>query len=216
LASQLETFRLTSRTITTRKHDLAIKLQAVNSHPRPNVALEQYLVPADLAAEILFRACYEFADIEGKSVIDLGAGTGRLTLGASMLGADYVVGAEIDRVALEVAARTCKRLGLEVDWVLGEIETLRGPMDTVVMNPPFGTKRPHADTRFLQVALKIGKVVYSIHKASTRKHLERWFREHNSKANVILSADMEIPHQFSFHKKRRRYVEVDVFRIVRS
>ena len=209
-------FGLTSRTIRIRKHDLAINLQTVGSHPIPKVVLEQYSVPADLAAEVLFRACYEFGDIEGKTVIDLGAGTGRLALGASMLGAEYTVGAELDRLALEVGAKNCKRLGLKVDWVLAEIETLRGPVDTVVMNPPFGTRSPHADTRFLQTALRIGKVVYSIHKTSTRKHLERWFGEHNRKANVILSTDMEIPHQFSFHKKRTRYVEVDVFRIVRS
>jgi putative methylase len=209
-------FELKSRTITIRKHDLAINLQTVRSHPIPKVALEQYSVPADLAAEILFRACYEFGDIEGKTVMDLGAGTGRFALGASMLGAEYAVGTELDRLALEVGASSCKRLGLKVDWVLADIETLRGPVDTVIMNPPFGTRSPHADIRFLQTALRIGKVVYSIHKTSTRQHLERWFGEHNSKANVILMADMEIPHQFAFHKKRRRYVQVDVFRIVRS
>jgi len=148
-------------------------------------------------------------------VIDLGTGTGRLALGASMLGAEYVVGAELDRLALQVAASNCRRLGLETDWVLADIEALRGPVDTVVMNPPFGTKRPHADTQFLQAALRIGKVVYSIHKASTRRHLDRWFREHDSRAEVIMTTEMEIPHQFSFHRKRRRYVDVDVFRIVR-
>jgi putative methylase len=192
-----------------------IKLQTVNPHPRPKVALEQYAIPADLAAEILFRACYEFGDIEGKSVIDLGTGTGRLALGASMLGAEYVVGAELDRLTLETAASNCRRLGLETDWILADIETLRGPVDTVVMNPPFGTKLPHADTRFLQTAFRIGKVVYSIHKASTRRHLDRWFREHDSRAEVIMTTQMEIPHQFSFHSRNRRYVDIDVFRIVR-
>jgi putative methylase len=198
-----------------RKHDLAIRLQAVNSHRAPDITLEQYPIPADLAAEILFRACYEFGDIEGKTVIDLGTGTGRLALGASMLGAGYVVGAELDRRALEIAAKTCRRLGLETEWVLAEIETLRGTVDTVVMNPPFGTRRPHADIEFLQTALRIGRVVYSIHKSSTRRHLERWFREHAHSAKRIITTKMEIPHQFSFHRKRMGYVDVDVFRIVR-
>jgi len=188
----------------------------IQPHPNPKVALEQYSVPADLAAEILFRACYEFSDIEDRSVLDLGAGTGRLAIGASMLGAKYVVGAEVDRLALQVGARTCKRLGLQVDWVLTEIENLRGSVDTVVMNPPFGTKRPHADTRFLQTALSIGKVVYSIHKTSTREYLQSWFNEHDTRAAVILNTDMEIRHQFSFHVKRKRSVEIDVFRITRS
>jgi putative methylase len=166
---------MTTKAITIRRHELAIKLQTVHPHPRPKVALEQYAVPADLAAEILFRACYEFGDIERKSVIDLGTGTGRLALGASMLGAEYVVGVELDLLALKTAATNCRRLRLEADWVLAEIDTLRGPVDTVVMNPPFGTRRPHADIRFLQTALRIGKVVYSIHKAATRAHLDRWF-----------------------------------------
>jgi predicted RNA methylase len=207
---------VTSKAITIRKHNLVIKLQTVAPHPQPKVALEQYTIPADLAAEILFRACYEFGDIQGKSVIDLGTGTGRLALGASILGAEYVVGAELDLLALDVAARSCRRLGLKTDWVLADIETLRGPVDTVVMNAPFGTKRPHADLRFIQTALRIGKVIYSIHKTSTRNHLNRWFREHDTKAEVVMTTKMEIRHQFSFHKKRSHYVDVDVYRIVRS
>jgi len=195
---------------------LEITLQAVNSHQAPEIILEQYTIPADLAAEILFRACYEFADIEGKTVVDLGTGTGRLALGASMLGAGYVVGVDLDRRALEIAAATCKRLGWKIEWVLADVETLRGNVDTVVMNPPFGTKRPHADIEFLQTALRIGRVVYSIHKSSTRKHLERWLREHAHRAERIMTTQMEIPHQFSFHRKKRAYVDVDVFRIARS
>jgi putative methylase len=130
-----------------------------------------------------------------------------------MLGGRYVVGVDLDARALEVAAANCKRLGLKVEWVLAEVGTLRGTVDTVVMNPPFGTKRPHADIEFLQTALRIGRVVYSIHKSSTRKHLERWFREYAQSAKRIMSTQMEIPHQFSFHRKKRAYVDVDIFRI---
>jgi predicted RNA methylase len=147
-------------------------------------------------------------------VIDLGTGTGRLALGASMLGAEYVVGAELDEPALEVAAMNSRRLGLEADWLHANINSLRGQVDTVVMNPPFGTKRPHADIQFLQTALRIGKVVYSIHKASTRRHLVGWLNEHATKVEVIMTTKMEIPHQFSFHRKTRQYVDVDVFRLV--
>ncbi len=180
------------------------------------MALEQYAIPADLAAEILFRACYEFGDIEGKSVLDLGTGAGRLALGASMLGAEYVVGVDLDWLALKVAAGNCRRMRLKADWVLADLEALQGPIDTVVMNPPFGTKRPHADIQFLQTAIRIGKVVYSIHKAATRSHLGRWFSEHDRHAEIIMRAEMEIPHQFSFHRKRKHHVDVDVFRIVRG
>ena len=206
---------MTSRAIAVRRQELAIRLQSVLPHPSPNVALEQYAIPADMAAEILFRACYEFGDIEDKSVVDLGTGVGRLALGASLLGADYVVGVDMDWRALKLAAENCKRMKLEADWVLSSLEALRGPVNTVVMNPPFGTKRPHADTQFLRTAITIGHVVYSIHKVTTREHLAHWFRENDCLATVIMSTNMEIPHQFSFHRKRKHQVEVDVFRIVR-
>lgn len=50
---------------------------------------------------------------------------------------------------------------------------------TVVMNPPFGTRRKGADVDFLRAAFAIScNSVYSLHKSSTRDHLlrvaERW------------------------------------------
>lgn len=202
-----------SRPVLIRKRELTIKLQQVVPHPKPKVALEQYTIPADLAADILFEACYVYDDIENKSVADLGTGTGRLALGASMLGAGYVIGIDLDPASLVVASRNAKLLGLHPNWVCGVIEGLRGRVDTVLMNPPFGTKQRHADIRFLQAALALGTTVYSIHKSSTREYLFRWLQGHADKTERILSTRMEIPHQFSFHRKRIRQVEVDVFRI---
>lgn len=207
---------MSPRAVLLRKHDLAVKLQKIGPHPKPRVVLEQYTIPADLAAEILFLACYVHDDIEGKRVADLGTGTGRLALGAALLGAEYVVGTDIDRLSLAVASESGKLLGLHADWVLGNIEALRGPVDTVLMNPPFGTKQPHADVQFLQVALRLGMIVYSIHKSSTCKFLTTWLRAHETEVERMMTTKMEIPHQFSFHTKRRRYVDIDVIRIQRS
>lgn len=55
-------------TVQIRKHELAIRLQQVKPHPAPQVELEQYTIPADLAADILFAACYTYGDIEQKIV----------------------------------------------------------------------------------------------------------------------------------------------------
>lgn len=205
-----------SKAIAIRKRDLAIKLQAIQPHPKPKVTLEQYTVPADLAAEILFRACYVHDDIAGKIVLDLGSGTGRLGLGASILGAEYAVGVDLDLSALEIALDNCSKLELQMGWVLGDIEVLRGPVDTVVMNPPFGTKRAHADTHFLEVALSLARVVYSIHKSSTRSYVDRWLSQHSAHAERMISGKMDIPHQFPFHRRRRQYIDVDVYRIISS
>jgi predicted RNA methylase len=204
---------LHSRPILIRKRDLAIRLQLVAAHPKPKATLEQYTIPASLAADILFEACYVYSDIENKSVADLGTGTGRLALGASMLAAGYVVGIDLDPISLAVARRNAQLLNLHPDWVCGTVESLRGSVDTVLMNPPFGTKQRHADIHFLEVALVLGTVVYSIHKSSTREYIIRFLRGRTYQSERILSTQMAIPHQFDFHRKRIRRVEVDVFRI---
>jgi putative methylase len=192
---------------------LVLALQRINPHPNPKVNLEQYTIPADLAAEILFAACYVHNDIKDKTVLDLGTGTGRLAVGASILGARYVVGVDVEASSLNLASTLARSLGVRVDFVLGEIGTLHGSIDTVLTNPPFGTKKPHADLRFLKCALQLGSVIYTIHKSSTRRFLERWSLEQGLNSELIMATKMDIPHQFRFHRKPRRQVEVDIFRI---
>lgn len=199
-------------TVQIRKHELAIRLQQVKPHPAPQVELEQYTIPADLAADILFAACYTYGDIEQKIVGDLGCGTGRLALGASLLGAKYVVGIDLDRQSLAIALRSSKASRLEADWILGDIENLRGAFDTVLMNPPFGTKQPHADVRFLETGMRLGSVIYSIHKSTTREFVQEWLRRHDMQPEIIIATQLEIPHQFRFHRKKKVNVDVDVIR----
>ena len=206
---------MSSRPIQIRKRDLAIELQRINPPRNPKVRLEQYTIPANLAAEILFTACYIHDDIQAKLVADLGTGTGRLALGASILGAKYVIGVDIDKPSLKDARKAKEMLRATVDFVIGDFETIRGPVDTVLMNPPFGTKKAHADIEFLRHALRIANVVYSIHKSSTREFLERWLIRHTFKMERIMVTRMDIPHQFSFHRKPDRAVEIDVIRVTR-
>jgi hypothetical protein len=40
--------------------------------------------------------------------------------------------------------------------------------DTILMNPPFGTRNTGIDSQFLIKAMSNAKVVYSLHKTSTR------------------------------------------------
>lgn len=207
---------MSTRPIQLRKHDLAVVLQKIGPHPRPKVDLEQYTTPADLAAEILFSACYLHDDIQSKRVLDLGTGTGRLAIGASLLGAAYVVGVDVDAASLKLASAARKSLRACVDFVLGDVEVIRGPVETVLMNPPFGTKKVHADLHFLDCALRSGNVVYSIHKSSTRRFLKGWLRNRGFHREQITATEIQIPHQHSFHRKPKQSVEIDVIRITRS
>jgi len=58
-----------------KKKELEILLQKVPSFEKPVPHFEQYLTPASIAADIIFTA-HQFGDIENKTVIDLGCGTG--------------------------------------------------------------------------------------------------------------------------------------------
>eukprot|EP00249_Psilotum_nudum_P007254 c20431_g2_i2 orf=138-572(+) len=83
---------------------------------------------------------------------------------------------------------------------LGLAASLLGPIvDTVVMNPPFGTRRKGADMDFLSSALKIAETaVYSLHKTSTRE------------------LRFDLPALYKFHKKREVDIFVDLWRFTSS
>jgi predicted RNA methylase len=200
--------------VSVRRRHLEIVLQAIAPHPNPKVNLEQYTTPSDIAADLLFRACYTYGDIRDKAILDLGSGTGRLAIGAAVLGANHVVGIDLDSESVRAALSNSKRMRLKVDWVVGHIEVVRGLFDTVIMNPPFGTKREHADVKFLSAALKIGKVIYSIHKSTTRSFISRWLKDADAEVEMVMTTKMLIPHQYDFHHKRSHLVVVDALRII--
>src|SRR5512136_2027216 len=140
-------------------------------HPSPCIQLEQYTTPASIAADILFLAAFVYQDIVGKTVVDLGTGTGRLAIGASNLGAHQIMAIDIDSAAIEVARENAETAKANIDWIVGDLEAIHGEFDTVIMNAPFGTKQRHLDQVFLGKAIQIGGVVYSLHKSTTREHI---------------------------------------------
>jgi len=67
-----------------------------------------------------------------------------------------------------------------MDLMLANVSQLCGQCpfrcraDVVIMNPPFGTRRKGADMEFLRAAFLLAKEsVYSLHKSSTRAHIQR-------------------------------------------
>jgi len=199
-----------------RKRRLEMILERLRPHPNPKLMLEQYTIPAEAAAEILFIAAYTYGDVEGKSVADLGCGTGRLGIGAAILGARRVLGVDVDEEAIGVALENSKLLGVEdkVCWVVSDIQAVKGGFDTVIMNPPFGTKVKHMDTLFLSKAMEVAKVVYSLHKSSTRRYILDFVRDTGGTVNAIFQIKLKIPWTFKFHKKRVYVIDVDLYRVI--
>ena len=182
-------------------------------HPSPRIQLEQYTTPAAIAADILFLAAFVYQDILGKTVVDLGTGTGRLAIGASNLGASQITAIDIDSAAIEVARENAETAKSNIDWIVGDLEAIHGEFDTVIMNPPFGTKQRHLDKVFLGKAIQIGRVVYSLHKSTTREHISRFLRRHGCKVDAIHEYTLEIPMMFEHHRKRKHPVKVDCYRV---
>ena len=73
----------------------------------------------------------------------------------------HVVGFDIDSDAVKVARSNCECLETNVDFVLCDVTDTnfllrQGCVDTIVMNPPFGTKdKPGVDVVFLKVASQV-------------------------------------------------------------
>jgi len=89
--------------------------------------------------------------------------------------------------------------------------------DTVIMNPPFGTKTKGVDMDFLQAALRLAnKAVYSLHKRSTREHVLAKAGQWGAKGDVIAELRYDLPASYKFHKKASVDIEVDLFRFTFS
>jgi putative methylase len=197
------------------KRQLEVQLGRLKILEDPDLKLEQYPVSAEVASELLYMAGFENNDLDGR-VIDLGTGTGRLAIGAVLMGAEDVVGVDVDQRAISLARENAETAGLEVEWINADVEEINGKFGTVIMNPPYGTRTSHADTRFLEKAFKIASVVYSIHKSATRNFLVQLVTKSGWQVDQIRSMRMEIPHLFEFHEKKRGTVEVDLYRITRA
>jgi len=217
-----------------RKLELEMLLSQIEPHPFPKPNLEQYTIPADVAATMLHIAAYTHDGIVGKTILDLGCGTGRLALGAAFLGAKQVIGVDIDKNAVKVAFENSVRTNLKgkVQWIAGDIDTIHGNFDTVLQNPPFGVQRRKADRKFLEKALETGKVIYSLHKCPERNNtfikklkssktsvapvtpspfLKNFIEKRDGKIKAVYAMIMTIPHMFSFHTKRKHEFIVDLY-----
>jgi release factor glutamine methyltransferase len=89
--------------------------------------------------EHVVEAALELA--EGAIVVDVGTGSGAIALALKHERPDLrVIGTDVSSDALEVARDNAERLGLEVEWYLGDLHVPRD-VDAVVSNPPYVADR---------------------------------------------------------------------------
>ncbi|KAK8791019.1 hypothetical protein WA158_005650 [Blastocystis sp. Blastoise] len=203
-----------------RKWQLEESLQSVEVFREPNYMLEQYPTSAHLASCILHTASNN-GDIEGKCVADIGCGTSMLSIAAALSGSSYTVGFDIDLNAINVARENAKSHEVNIDYVHVNVNDLanetyckREFFDTVIMNPPFGTRNKGIDVTFLRAALNISNhAVYSLHKTSTRDFLVKKINDWGYNVTVVAQLVFDIPAMYKFHTKQSADIEVDLLYI---
>lgn len=96
---------------------LRMKLKQLESHlgtlqqfSFPKIELEQYPTGPHIASRMLFAAENSFGDVTDKVVADFGCGCGTLGLAAALLGAEHVIGIDIDPQSVEVASENAENL----------------------------------------------------------------------------------------------------------
>jgi len=195
-----------------KKKDLEIELEKVPKFVDPDPSLEQYLTPAAIAADVLFDA-YGKRDIRDLKVMDLGCGTGMLSIGAWLLGGVSIVGYDISQKALELASAHARSMGAGITFVCSDINNVSEEADTIFMNPPFGCQNRRADRDFLKKAMESAECVYSFHKAETLDFVKEFAEKHGRKVVYNKVYKYDIPNTFSFHSKERHSVDIVVVNI---
>jgi putative methylase len=193
-----------------KKKQLEIALERLEGFSNPSFQREQYATPASVAAEMLY-----LAGLRGDlgTVCDLGCGTGVLAVGAALLGATKAVGVEIDAGALAVARRNAEKLGVDVDFIRADVNSvnLKG-IDTVIMNPPFGAqKASRGDRAFLSKAQKIARTIYSLHNLGSLGFVSAFIKP--CVVQEVYRIPFPMKRCFEFHSQDIKIIEVELYRI---
>ena len=198
---------------------LKILLFQVDGFISPKIHLEQYCTPPEIASNILTFIDREYNDLRGKNILDLGCGTGILSIGSSLLGSN-TTSVDICIDALQIARENAFKLGVaNIDFVCSDMSIDKPSFssrkfDTVIMNPPFGTKfNPGIDIQFLNAAIaNSNTVIYSLHKRTTRKYILQYAHFKQLQAEVLAEIKFNIDKSFIFHKHFSVDIDVDLIK----
>ncbi|MFW9951264.1 MAG: METTL5 family protein [Candidatus Thorarchaeota archaeon] len=194
----------------------------------PKIELEQYCIDAQSAVDIVYFAGVEFNDIKDQLVIDLGTGTGRLSIACAYLRASYILSVDIDMNALRILKKNIYDLGLEniilpICSDVNHFDIVREllPMDlhiTTIENPPFGVQKKTADRFFLQKAFSFSDVVYSIHLANQKVHqfLTSFIKKFNWKIDYVFPFQLKLDRTYEFHTLKTKSINVNIYRFKRK
>jgi putative methylase len=210
------------------KKELAIFLSQLSVFKKPKRYLEQYPSDSNVAASLLWHMALTQGDLEEKSIIDLGCGTGILGIGALVLGASFVEFIDVDpSIYTDLKnnisfAEDYFGVSFEAKWSFSNCNVLscerNGDLKEssdkiIVMNPPFGTKKKHIDKAFLEKAMLMAPRIYTMHKTSTKGFVESFCRSES--LSIVWSEDHSFPikNTMDGHKRKIQRIDVSIFYI---
>jgi predicted RNA methylase len=182
----------------------------------PKVNLEQYSTDSHVASRMCYLIETEFSAIKDKIILDLGCGTGALSLTSSLLDPLIIFSADIDKEVFPVFKRNYSRIKNYskdeplIEFIIADAVTIskffRASFDTIITNPPFGTKNNKGiDSSFVASGLEVSNNLFSLHKSSTREYFLK-----KKGGRLLAQISFKIPHQFRFHKSPESYIDVDL------
>ena len=185
-------------------------LQNSPDFKNPKPELEQYTTPVDIALEIIKQA-NSLGHLSG-TVADFGCGTGRLAIGAAILGAN-VTGYEIDDEALDLAIKYSKENNLDINWISMAVENIDESYDTIIMNPPFGSQRPGADAIFLEKALELASNIWTIHMSETKDFIQKLVKANSGEIISAYEFDFLLNKTMPFHTRDKKTKKAILYHI---
>ena len=199
------------------QRDLEVQLSRLKNFENPSLELEQYATPSHIAAEWIWTMAMK-REVAGKTILDAACGPGILGIGLLLMGARKVFFVDKDRGTMNSCVENYNQIKEEYEvgealFVTGDISTFDEQVDIVVQNPPFGTKTEHADKKFLEKALAIAVIVYSMHKYSTQRFVEAIAHDFGFTITDFWRFEFPIKAAFKFHEKPKVMIDVGLWRM---
>jgi len=193
------------------KKQLEIELsKIIDDFKEPKIKFEQYMTPPEIAAFMIHYAWMK-GEIENKKIIDIGAGTGMLGIGAAFLGGNVTM-IEIDKDAYEILKNNVAKTDHEIRLINKNIFDFDfdEKYDTALINPPFGIKSKNKDMDFIVKASKISKHIFSIHDGSESNinNIKSLFEKHNLKIIESLMMDFSLKSTYPWHDEKNKILKV--------
>lgn len=193
------------------KKQLEIELsKIIDDFKEPKIKFEQYMTPPEIAAFMIHYAWMK-GEIENKKIIDIGAGTGMLGIGAAFLGGDVTM-IEIDKDAYEILKNNVAKTDHEIRLINKNIFDFDfdEEYDTALINPPFGIKSDNKDMDFIVKASKISKHIFSIHDGSESNinNIKSLFEKNNLEIMESLMMDFNLKSTYPWHEEKNKILKV--------